>query len=740
MNRFGFSPVTLSLGFLLSILSSHALPSTPLTCGSLISGTIGTAGQVNQYTYGGKAGGIVTLTLANTGGFNPFYGVEPSVTLFDPSGKTVLTFAANSQQQVSLLSTGTYLLQVSSSDLASTGTYNLGIVCRNPLQPASTLSCGGIASGNIAASAQVDQYTYPGQAGGIVTFTLTNTGGFNPFYGVEPSVTLFDPAGKVLMTFAANSQQQVTLALTGTYLFQISSSDLATTGTYNLGVECRNPLRNALPLSCGGITSGKIAAASQVDQYAYAGQAGGILSFNLVNTSGFNPFYGVEPSATLFDPTGKAILTFAANSSKETTLAWTGTYLVQVSSSDLASTGTYNLGVDCILGLTGEGFVPVTPCRIADTRSSSGFTGSFGPPSMTAGSTRNFPIPKSSCGIPETAQLYSLSVTAVPPAPLGYLSIWPTGELQPLVSTLNSSDGQVVANAAIVPAGSSGDVSVYVSNTTDVVIDIDGYFIPESAAAAAFYTDKPCRIADTRSGSGFTGAFGPPSMAAGSTRAFPILSSSCNIATTATAYSLNMTVVPLGALDYLSLWPDGESQPLVSTVNSFNGRIVANAALVPAGAPNGGVDVFVSNTTNLVIDIDGHFGPSGGTGALNLYPVSPCRIADTRSGSGFSGAFGPPSLVGGATRSFPIPSSSCGIPSTAQAYSLNMTVVPRGPLGYLTTWPTGQPQPYVSTLNSLNGTIVPNAALVPAGTAGAIDVFASNNTDLVIDITGYFAP
>jgi hypothetical protein len=226
----------------------------------------------------------------------------------------------------------------------------------------------------------------------------------------------------------------------------------------------------------------------------------------------------------------------------------------------------------------------------------------------------------------------------------------------------------------------------------------------------------------------------------GSTRDFPILSSPCNIAPNAQAYSFNVTVVPPGPLDYLSLWPAGTLQPLVSTLNSFDGRIVANAAIVPAGSPNGGINVFASNDTDVIIDIDGHFAPPGAPGALHLYPVSPCRIADTRAGSGFSGPFGAPGFSGGTSRDFPIPSSSCGIPSTAQAYSLNMTVVPQTILGYLTTWPTGQPRPFVSTLNSLNGTVVANAALVPAGTNGSISVFVTDNTDLIIDINGYFAP
>ena len=101
---------------------------------------------------------------------------------------------------------------------------------------------------------------------------------------------------------------------------------------------------------------------------------------------------------------------------------------------------------------------------------------------------------------------------------------------------------------------------------------------------------------------------------------------------------------------------------------------------------------------------------------------------------------GPPSMAAGATRTFPIPSSSCGIPATAAAYSFNFTVVPPGPLGVLTTWPTGQSMPNVSTLNSYTGTVVANAAIVPAGTNGAINVYVNNATDVLFDINGYFAP
>jgi len=61
-------------------------------------------------------------------------------------------------------------------------------------------------------------------------------------------------------------------------------------------------------------------------------------------------------------------------------------------------------------------------------------------------------------------------------ASVAYLTIWPTGQNQPVVSTMNSLDGRIKANAAIVPAGTSGADSVFVTNTANVVLDIDGYF------------------------------------------------------------------------------------------------------------------------------------------------------------------------------------------------------------------------------------------------------------------------
>jgi len=382
---------------------------------------------------------------------------------------------------------------------------------------------------------------------------------------------------------------------------------------------------------------------------------------------------------------------------------------------------------------TALAFYPVTPCRVADTRSANG---PFGGPSLSAGSIRSFAIPSSACNIPATAQAYSLNITVAPPAALAYLTAWPAGQTQPYVSTLNSSNGAIVANAAIVPAGTGGAVSIYVSDSTHAIIDINGYFAaPGSFGALAFYPSTPCRVADTRNANS---AFGGPSLAAGATRNFAAPSSSCGIPSSAQAYSLNMTVVPPGPLRYLTTWPAGQPQPYVSTLNALQGQIAANAAIVPAGGGatlgTGAISVFVSDASNVIIDINGYFAPPGNPGALYFYPVIPCRVVDTRNAAG---TFGGPALGSGATRNFPVAAGSCGLPSAAQAYSFNMTVVPPGPLLFLSGWPAGQSQPVVSTLNDLQAQVVANAAIVPAG-AGAISVFVSDATNLIIDVNGYF--
>jgi hypothetical protein len=266
-------------------------------------------------------------------------------------------------------------------------------------------------------------------------------------------------------------------------------------------------------------------------------------------------------------------------------------------------------------------------------------------------------------------------------------------------------------------------------------LDINGYFMPPTSTTLAFYPLPPCRVADTRDPN-YPQGLGVPYLTGGVARDFPVLAASnCNIPSSAKAYSLNLTAVPHGPLGYLTVWPAGQPRPVVSTLNSYGGQVVANAAVVSASF-QGKISTYATDDTDLVIDINGYFAPAG-QGGLSLYPVVPCRVIDTRPplGNGsFKGTLSPP---------VDVVNSPCAVPSTAQAYVFNATVVPTGSLGYLTLWPDGGSMPLVSTLNALDGIVTSNLAIVPAGTAGKIDAYADINTaptDLILDISSYFAP
>ena len=125
---------------------------------------------------------------------------------------------------------------------------------------------------------------------------------------------------------------------------------------------------------------------------------------------------------------------------------------------------------------------------------------------------------------------------------------------------------------------------------------------------------------------------------------------------------------------------------------------------------------------------------------LPFVAIAPCRIVDTRQPA--SDGFHQPNFADGEARTFPFPSSpDCtGLPATVGAWSLNIQFRPMSQLAYLTAYPTGITRPGVSTLSAGPAAWVQNAAVVPAGTSGAIDIYCQYAGRVVIDINGYYGP
>jgi len=119
--------------------------------------------------------------------------------------------------------------------------------------------------------------------------------------------------------------------------------------------------------------------------------------------------------------------------------------------------------------------------------------------------------------------------------------------------------------------------------------------------------------------------------------------------------------------------------------------------------------------------------------------LAPCRLADTRGSPGPSGG---PALSAGTTRDVPA-ISSCGIPASATALSLNVTVTRPSHAGHLVLGASGLPGAGTSSLNFSAGQTRANNAIVEIGAYGrvaATPVLTSpaGTAHLVLDVAGYW--
>jgi hypothetical protein len=132
-------------------------------------------------------------------------------------------------------------------------------------------------------------------------------------------------------------------------------------------------------------------------------------------------------------------------------------------------------------------------------------------------------------------------------------------------------------------------------------------------------------------------------------------------------------------------------------------------------------------------------------GPYSFYPLTPCRVVDTR---GPVGPQGGPALSANTVRSFSIINvNGCGVPASAKAAAVNITAILATDLGDLRVFPYQSAVPLASVINfSTTDFALANGAIVPLANIGGLDISvqtdmppgSSGNVHLVIDVTGYF--
>jgi hypothetical protein len=370
-------------------------------------------------------------------------------------------------------------------------------------------------------------------------------------------------------------------------------------------------------------------------------------------------------------------------------------------------------------------YVPLTPARLLDTRTGEG--GNIVP--LSTGVFTELNVMGVGGVPPSGVTAVVMNVTVTSPTLPGYVTAWPSGEDQPVVSNLNFLPGQTVPNLVTVKVGANGKVNLFNSaGNTDVIADVAGYYTATPPASGGRFTAvTPDRLLDTRDGTGTNGSIAP--IGPGGVINVAVTGRGGVPATGVSGVALNVTVDQPNDNGFLTVWPTGEAKPNASTHNFVAGLTVANMVLAKVGA-GGQVSIYNSwGSTHVVADVIGYFSNSGGL----FVPVAPQRVIDTRNGIGVATA----PLGAGVSLGLPVGTNN-PIPASAKAVIVNVTSVNSSTPSYVTVWPTGANRPLASTMNPRPGVPVPNQAYLLVGTNGSIHAFNfSGSTDLVVDVFGY---
>ena len=332
-------------------------------------------------------------------------------------------------------------------------------------------------------------------------------------------------------------------------------------------------------------------------------------------------------------------------------------------------------------------------------------------------------------GVPASAAAAALNVTVDGATEPGFVTVYPCASDRPTASNLNYQAGRVVA-VLVVTRLTSGSACVFTSGATHLVIDITGSF----ASGQFVGLPSPQRLADTRVGQPTADGrlAGVGVRGARTVLSLPV-AGRVGVAADVTNVVLTVTAAAAREPGFVTVYPCTATLPNASALNYVAGDTVANT-VVASVSRSGEVCLYTWGETDLVVDVTGWM-PS----AVFTPLATPTRLLDTRVGfsTGDGRLAGKGQRPGRTTLRVPV-GGRAGIPNGASAALLNVTAVGAAN-GFLTMHPRGADRPLASNLNFAPGQIVANATIARLGAGGEVCLFASANTDVIVDVVGYLS-
>jgi hypothetical protein len=363
---------------------------------------------------------------------------------------------------------------------------------------------------------------------------------------------------------------------------------------------------------------------------------------------------------------------------------------------------------------------------------------------------------------------WSLGITYTINQPTGWLTCLPNSGSSLAAGSSVSIDCSVtnsglaigIYTATITINSSTGGVSA-TPQTVPVTFTVN------SGPLVYFPLPKPIRVLDTRVGSAalYSGSNGYAKLSANTTKTYTlsgITYGGYSVPVEAQAVVANATAVLPSANGFLTIYagpadPTGANRPLISGLNYKAQSVTSNSSYLNLDAV-GAVNVYALVETDVVIDVSGYWAPSSTpdpnkfTNGLVYYPLpKPIRILDTRAGATalYNSSNGYSKFSANTTKDYTLSGITYGgyiIPDTAKAVVANTTAITPSDNGFLTIYlgpadASGANRPVISSMNyRLNAAVTSNSFHPTLGANGVVNIYSLGATDVVMDVSGYFAP
>lgn len=365
--------------------------------------------------------------------------------------------------------------------------------------------------------------------------------------------------------------------------------------------------------------------------------------------------------------------------------------------------------------LGAPGRLSATPSqRLFDTRTPQGSAALQGlvrdAAGLVAAQSKFFFAGFGALGVPADTRAVLVNLAATDAAGDGYATAFPGHLAVPGVSTVNFGPGAASSNTALVALDGSQRLGVHTFQAAQLMGDLQATFGP---SGAGFVPAPPRRLLDTRGG---------PRLAAGVPRQIVPPE-----AGGPRALALDVVATDTAGPGYVTVYPCDEAPPTTSNLNHGAQGAVAASVVVRLGPEGVCARSFVD--AHLIVDAMGSFVDYGG---LELRPVAPVRLVDTRSPGG--------AWVGRVARQAPLSlpvSRAPGMPADAKAVAVTLTITGAVDDGYASLYPCSAGPTGTSNVNFRVGKTVANTALVSIG-SGELCFISYGRAHVILDLIGVF--